>query len=60
MTSKPTKNSTSASRHPAKTNLPAPTPPVDGADGFTGHVFEQRKKNWEERDAPLSERKTRE
>jgi hypothetical protein len=47
-----TKKDVTASRHPAKTNAPAPTPPVDGADGFSGHVHEQRKKIYIERDQP--------
>jgi hypothetical protein len=45
----------SASKHPAKTNAPAPTPPVEGQDGFgSGHVHEQRKKVYIERDQPDS------
>jgi hypothetical protein len=36
----------------SKRSYPRPRKPVDGEDGFTGHVFEQRKKIWEERDDP--------
>ena len=50
----------SASKHPAKEVTRPSRKPVDGEDGFTGHVYEQRKKIWEERDAPISERKSRE
>jgi hypothetical protein len=38
--------------HPAKTAKPR-RKPVDGQDGFTGHVYEQRRQNWESgRDNP--------
>ena len=48
-----------ANQHPASTARP-PRKPVDGEDGFTGHVFEQRKKIYDERDCPIAERRTRE
>jgi hypothetical protein len=54
----------SASKHPAQ-GRSKPTrsqqPPEDGADGFSGHVHQQRVKNFEERDNPnVAERKPRE
>jgi len=47
--SKPTKKVSTASRHPAKTRTPV-RPAIDGEDGFTGNVYEQRKKLWDERE----------
>jgi hypothetical protein len=45
--------------HAAKPAKP-PRKPVEGEDGFgSGHVFEQRKKIYTERDAPVAERKTK-
>jgi hypothetical protein len=51
----------SANNHPAKDKSNKPVrKPIDGEDGFTGSVFEQRKKLYDERDNPnLSERKDR-
>jgi hypothetical protein len=61
MKMKPEKKEVTASRHPAKIITRPPRKPVEGEDGFgSGHVYEQRKKIYEERDAPLSERKDRE
>jgi hypothetical protein len=51
----------SASKHPAQgpsKPIRSQQKPVDGEDGFTGSVFEQRKRAFEERDNPnVSERK---
>jgi hypothetical protein len=45
----------SASKHPAQ-GPSKPTrhqqPPVDGDEGFTGHIHEQKKRAFEERDQP--------
>ena len=50
--SKPTKNETSASRHPAKVP-PPPRKPQVGDEGFgDGHVYRQHLNNWERRDQP--------
>ena len=49
---KPTKKIHTASHHPAKTTVKPARKPVDGEGGFSGHVYEQRKKTWEERDNP--------
>jgi hypothetical protein len=44
-------NATPKKHHPAKTNAPKPTAPTEGQDGFaSGHVYEQRKKIYIERD----------
>jgi hypothetical protein len=50
-----------SNKHPAKDKVKPPRKPVDGEDGFSGSVFEQRKKVWNERDNPdLSQGKTHE
>ena len=50
---KPTKKTHTASRHPAKVVNRPPRAPKVGEDGFgSGHVYEQRKKLWDERDNP--------
>jgi hypothetical protein len=53
MIAKPTKNETSASRHPANVARLL-RERKDSDDGFspTGHVAQQRKKVWNERDNP--------
>ena len=45
-------------RHPAKNNAKPPRKPVDGEDGMSGHIYEQRKRLFAERDGPIEERVT--
>jgi hypothetical protein len=48
---KPTRKEVTASRPPAKETKRPPRKPVEGEDGFaSGHVFEQRKRVYIERD----------